>query len=120
MLPPLLRQVPGLLQSQPGILTLAFKLDITKTLRHNLSIGLFIIGDYPKFIQLVEETMLEGMVQSDLEPPHYGVNIAFSFANCPLPRHNLESVEFLTASFEQSNGVLIYLKDAHILKAHQP
>lgn len=64
--------------------------------------------------------MLEGMAQAGLEAPQYGLNIAFSFATCPLPRHNLESVEFLSASFEQPNGVLIYLKDAHVLRAHQP
>lgn len=41
-------------------------------------------------------------------------------SNCPLPRHNLESMEFLSASYEQENGVLVFLKDAQIRRIDQP
>jgi len=32
-----------------------------------------------------------------------------------IPRHNLKSIEFLTASLNQPDGTLVYLKDAEII-----
>ena len=40
--------------------------------------------------------------------------------NCSLPRHNLESTEFLSEMFEQPNGVLVFLKDCRVMNANQP
>lgn len=45
----------------------------------------------------------------------YGSKISVYFENCMIPRHNLMSIEFLTASLNQPNGTLIYLKDAEIV-----
>jgi hypothetical protein len=119
-LPALIKKIPTDNTAAGGIMALALKLDLTKTLRQHNSIGLFVIGDYPRFVKLVEECILEAIADLKVDPPQYGVNISFSISNCPLTRHNLESVEFLSTVFEQENGVLVYLKDAHALRVHQP
>lgn len=60
------------------------------------------------------------MEESNLKVPAYGVNISFHIQNCSLPRHNLESNEFLSSLFQQGSGILVYLKDSRVLTVSQP
>jgi hypothetical protein len=117
LLTTVLKQLPS---ECSGSLSVSLKLDLTKTLRQGYAIGAFIIGDFPSFIKLIDDCLFEGMVEMKVNPPIYGVNISLALTNCPLPRHNIESVEFLTAAFEQEKGVLVYLKDSRVVKVFQP
>ena len=60
------------------------------------------------------------MNEKDMTPPEFGINLFFTIQNCSLPRHNLESPEFLTSMFEQNSGILVFLKDCRIMTVHQP
>lgn len=112
---PLLKSLPN--NTTPS--SLHIKVDLTKTLRQNYPVGVFIIGDYSQFFRLTEDCLLEAMTDTRILPPPEGFNIEVSLSNCPLPRHNIESVEFLSAAFEQQRGVLVYLKDARVWRAYQ-
>lgn len=81
-----------LLPNTPAPPSLHIKLDLTKTLRHNYPVGVFIIGDYPQFYKLLEESLIESLGESRIAMTTEGVNIDVSLSNCPLPRRNIESV----------------------------
>jgi hypothetical protein len=55
------------------------------------------------------------LTQANLPLPLDGCKISVYFENCAIPRHNLKSIEFLTASLNQPNGTLVYIKDAEII-----
>ena len=86
LLSPILKQLaPG----NPVPSSLPIKLDLTKTLRHNYAVGVFIIGDYPQFYQLLEDCLAEGILEARAVPPPEGICIELLLSNCPLPRHNI-------------------------------
>lgn len=84
-----LKQIPHNFDGSIGQLSISIKLDLTKTLRQNNDIGIFIIGNYPRFTQLVEESIFEVMQDNKISLPEFGTNISYTINNCPLPRHNL-------------------------------
>lgn len=88
----LLAPLKHLPPNAPAPPTLHIKLDLTKTLRHNYPVGVFIIGDYPQFYRLLEESFIETLGESRIPLPSEGVSIDVSLSNCPLPKRNIESV----------------------------
>jgi hypothetical protein len=86
LLSPILKQLaPG--NTVPS--SLPIKLDLTKTLRHNYAVGVFVIGDYPQFYKLLEDCLAEGVLEAKAVPPVEGTCIELMLTNCPLPRHNI-------------------------------
>jgi hypothetical protein len=60
------------------------------------------------------------MQDSMMKTPAFGINLSFNIQNCSLPRHNLESIEFLSSMFQQGSGILVYIKDSRVLSVSQP
>lgn len=115
-----IKQIPPNYDPAHGLLTLSVRVDFIKTVRSAKEIASFIVGNFVEFSRLVETSILEMMEEAHLCPPAYGLNLSFTVQNCSLPRHNLESIEFLSSMFEQSNGILVYLKDCRVLQVSQP
>lgn len=91
------------------------KVDLLDAIKNHSKIASIIIGNYPYFIQALEKTIEEILTQASLTLPLYGSKITIYFENCTIPRHNLKSIEFMTASLSQPNGTLVYIKDAEII-----
>jgi hypothetical protein len=86
LLSPILKQLaPG----NPVPSSLPIKLDLTKTLRHNYAVGVFIIIKYPQFDQLLADCLAKGILEAKAVPPPEGICIELLLSNCPLPRHNI-------------------------------
>ena len=116
-LPALMQQLTPL---PHGLLSPTVRIDFIKTLRQAKHVASFIIGNFLEFTQLVEDTLLQRLEEQGLKVPPEGVNLTFFIINCSLPRHNLESTEFLTSVFQQAKGVLVFLKDCRVLNTSQP
>jgi hypothetical protein len=89
--------------------------NLLDTIKNHSKLASIIIVNYPYFIQSLEKTIQEILTQAHLTLPLYGSKISIYFENCTIPRHNLKSIEFVTASLNQPNGTLVYIKDAEII-----
>ena len=116
----LLKQVPLDQDLSHGMLTLALKVNLAKTIRDSPDIAALLIGNYIQFRRTVELTLEETFKERGTVLPSYGIHVAINIYNCSLPRHNLECPEFLSSLFEQKTGLLVFLKDCRIVAAHQP
>ena len=102
-IPSVLKQVPPHYDPEHGLLALKVKLDLAKTLRTAREIGAFVVGNFSEFSKLVEICIVEVIFEhKKLKIGTWGVNLAFTISNCVLPRHNIESTEFLSTMFQKS------------------
>jgi hypothetical protein len=101
------------------MLNISLKLDLAKIMKTNRQIGTFIIAQFPMFENCVRGAIEGFMAEEGLGKPEHGVHLLVSVANCPLPTQNIKSPEFQLMGFEQSQGVMVYLKDVLVTEVSQ-
>ena len=103
------------------------KMDLSRVLKNEKLLGDFIVGRYSEFVHYVERSITKileeythGGSLTDENVSEAKISVNLHFTSCPLPKHDIESPNFIIKAFENTQGIIIFVKDAHIVKISQP